>query len=230
MSILILATSGPRGELALAREGRALTTLPLADGAARGRGVMPAVRTLLEDQGPAGIEAILVDVGPGSFTGMRVGVTTAKALAFSLGAPLVGVLSLAALAEGVEEAQGVMAVRDAGRGRLYYAAYGPAAEGGRPTLAGPGREAAHQVAARAQGLIVVGEAASTWLAGHALDTRERAADAAAILAVGRRDLDAGRTTPPHVLAPVYLQASAPERRLAGEKDGEAPAAPLPNRP
>ena len=201
MSILILATSGSRGELALARPDGGLRVHPLADGAARGRGVMPAVRALLGDEGPAGIDGVVVDVGPGSFTGVRVGVTTAKTLAYSLGVPVVGVLSLEALAEEAPAAEAVVAVRDAGRGRLYYAHYGPATEGERALLGGPGRETEAEIARRTEG------------AGR----REGDAGAAAFLAVGRRRLAASGALSPHVLAPIYLQASAPERRRAGEE-------------
>jgi tRNA threonylcarbamoyladenosine biosynthesis protein TsaB len=64
------------------------------------------------------LEAIAVGVGPGAFTGLRIGVTTARALAHAAGLPLRPVSSLAALAAGIE-AEERLAVIDAKRGELF---------------------------------------------------------------------------------------------------------------
>jgi tRNA threonylcarbamoyladenosine biosynthesis protein TsaB len=70
------------------------------------------------------VERIAVGVGPGTFTGLRIGVATAQGLAQSSGAGLVGVSSLRALAEGVgSEPENVLAVIDARRGEVFVAAY-----------------------------------------------------------------------------------------------------------
>jgi len=69
---------------------------------------------------------IAVGVGPGSFTGLRIGVATAKALAQSLGIELAGVSTLAALARGAASAAGgrpLLAALDARRGELFAALY-----------------------------------------------------------------------------------------------------------
>jgi tRNA threonylcarbamoyladenosine biosynthesis protein TsaB len=72
------------------------------------------------------VERIAVGVGPGSFTGLRIGIATARALAQARGLPLVGVSSLEALALGAgEEEPLVLAVLDARRGEAFAAAYGP---------------------------------------------------------------------------------------------------------
>lgn len=96
------------------------------------------------------LERIAVGIGPGTFTGLRIGVAAARGLAQSLDIPLVGVSSLSALAEGVlaqdgEEPDGVVSVIDARRGEVFVAlypsgdtegAYG-AAEDGDPYVSGP---------------------------------------------------------------------------------------------
>ena len=71
------------------------------------------------------VERIAVGVGPGSFTGLRIGIATARALAQARELPLVGVSSLEALALGAGDAELVLAVLDARRGEAFAAAYGP---------------------------------------------------------------------------------------------------------
>lgn len=66
---------------------------------------------------PAQLEAVVCSAGPGSFTGLRIGVATAKGLCFALSRPLVLVSSLETLAEGAPRPS--LAVLDAGRGQLY---------------------------------------------------------------------------------------------------------------
>lgn len=90
--------------------------------------LLPLAADLLEQAGLAwsAIERIAVGVGPGGFTGLRVGVASARGLAQSLGAELVGVSSLRALAHGAmqQETTGpILAVIDARRGEVFAAAY-----------------------------------------------------------------------------------------------------------
>jgi tRNA threonylcarbamoyladenosine biosynthesis protein TsaB len=77
------------------------------------------------------IERLAVGVGPGSFTGLRIGIATARALAQARGLPLVGVSSLEALAVGACDPPLVLAVLDARRGEAFAAAW----RGGAPVLA-----------------------------------------------------------------------------------------------
>jgi N6-L-threonylcarbamoyladenine synthase len=73
---------------------------------------------------PKDIDRIAVSIGPGSFTGIRVGVGTAKGLAYSIGCDLVGVNELDILAHTVSQTPNkIMSLIDARKGRVYYSAY-----------------------------------------------------------------------------------------------------------
>jgi tRNA threonylcarbamoyladenosine biosynthesis protein TsaB len=102
---------------------------PAALGArpAHARELMPAVAEVTERAGVrfAELEAVAVGVGPGTFTGLRIGLATARALASANGLPLKPVSSLAALAEGIREAPTALAlpVIDAKRGEVFAALF-----------------------------------------------------------------------------------------------------------
>jgi tRNA threonylcarbamoyl adenosine modification protein YeaZ len=80
----------------------------------------PAIRAALDDAGVAlaDVEAVVTGLGPGPFTGLRVGIVTAAALADARGLPVVGVCSLDAVGSGARTV-----VTDARRKEVYWAAY-----------------------------------------------------------------------------------------------------------
>lgn len=220
--VLVLATSGPEAEVGLAGGAAgAFERRALGTGAARGRGLLPAIRDLLAS-GRIGADrplcGIAVDVGPGSFTGVRVGVTAAKTLAWALKVPVVGVVSLAALAAGAPEEATVLALRDAGRGTVYAALFGPGEPYARAVLRAPERVPDTALRSWPAEALAVGEDAARLVTTAGLPQRAVAgtADAAAVLALGLPRLRAGAGDDPATLVPVYLQASAPERLRAGE--------------
>jgi len=89
--------------------------------------VMPAIEKLMGDceMKPADLEKIVVAKGPGSYTGVRIGVTIAKTLAWTLNVPLVGISSLEALAAGVGRYFDgcISPLFDARRGQIYTGLY-----------------------------------------------------------------------------------------------------------
>ena len=104
--------------------------------------------------GLADLERIGVGVGPGSFTGLRIGIATARALGHSAGLPVVAVSTLGALAVAASEAS-VLAVLDARRGEAFVALW----EGGREVVA-PRAVAPEQLAqAAARATLAVGDGA-----------------------------------------------------------------------
>jgi len=135
--ILALSTSTPQfGAAVMTREGTVLGEV--ASGVARRhfRGFMPAVDQLIDRCGKSldELEAIVVARGPGSFTGLRVGLAAAKGMAHGLGVPVVGVSSLEALARRIPFSDlPVCAVIDSRRGELFCGLYRRSAPG--PTTA-----------------------------------------------------------------------------------------------
>ena len=126
MKVVALETSGTQGSVALLDETTVLFERRLPTGQRTARSLLPTLEAMLNDQGwrPADVELVGATTGPGSFTGLRIGVVTAKTFAYATGAKLVGVHTLAAIAAGVGEVAGrLWAVLDAQRGELFVALF-----------------------------------------------------------------------------------------------------------
>jgi tRNA threonylcarbamoyladenosine biosynthesis protein TsaB len=130
MLLLIADTSGKSGCVALARAPscsdyvKVIESVPLTGGTFSAE-LVPQIASLLEKHGfaKANIDAFVVASGPGSFTGLRVGLAVIKGLAEVLSEPIVPVslLEVVALASGCEGR--VIATMDAGRGEVYAGEY-----------------------------------------------------------------------------------------------------------
>ena len=127
MTFLALDTSGTFCVLALAEDDSSLRAVSFFESKrSLSRRLLGEVDGLLTRNGLtlADMTAFAVGLGPGSFTGVRVGVTTAKTLAQVLNKPLVGVGTLDAYAEGLSALNGViLPVLPSRRGEVYAAAY-----------------------------------------------------------------------------------------------------------
>jgi tRNA threonylcarbamoyladenosine biosynthesis protein TsaB len=101
--------------------------------------LMPAIDHVLRGAGTtyADLESIAVGIGPGTFTGLRIGVATARALAHAAEIPLRPVGSLAALAAGLDGERNRLALIDAKRGELFAALHTPEGEHWEPFVATP---------------------------------------------------------------------------------------------
>ena len=206
--------------------------------------ITPIVRDLLIETatGMRALDRLVVDVGPGRFTGLRVGLATIRAMAFGLDVPVVPLTSLEILAgaddlRSLDGAAGephptVTAVVDARREEVFQQTYVGAVAVGEPVVGRP--EALAPLAAG----IVVGDGADRYAAHYraagldALPARNPTAAAMLALSAGRP----GRPGP--TIEPLYLRgpdanpnvrtrptsaASPPAGRLAGEPAGETVA-------
>jgi tRNA threonylcarbamoyladenosine biosynthesis protein TsaB len=98
--LLALDTATPQGSVALLRDGQPVTVLPLAPGREQEQTLFVVLQTALNQNGlgSQSIAAFAASSGPGSFAGVRVGLTAVKALAEALGRPAFGVSTLRAMA------------------------------------------------------------------------------------------------------------------------------------
>ncbi len=125
-AVLAIDTSSSLGGVAVCRADQILFHRSLGEGLRHGRLLIPAVDEALKGAGLrlADIDAIACGIGPGSYTGTRVGVMTAKALAFGANKPCIPVSSLAALALGLRgRADCIIPAQDARRDEIYTAVY-----------------------------------------------------------------------------------------------------------
>jgi tRNA threonylcarbamoyladenosine biosynthesis protein TsaB len=129
MLLLAIDTSGKQGSIALAKCGAGescaiVEIVPLAGGTFSA-GLVPQIAALLKKHGHSknDLEAFAVTSGPGSFTGLRVGLAAIKALAEALQKPIVAISLLEAVARSAASRGRVLAALDAGRGDVYVGDY-----------------------------------------------------------------------------------------------------------
>jgi tRNA threonylcarbamoyladenosine biosynthesis protein TsaB len=176
--------------------------------------LLPSVEKLFAQAGASKdeVSAVFVCIGPGLYTGLRVGVTTAKAMAHALGVPIVGVgrLELDAYPHATFEGD-IVAVHKAGRGELAWASYrgAPWREVVPPTLSKP-EELATDVRAPTLFVGEIDDALAELLGDLAVVASPaasvRRAGGLAELAYPR--LAAGEVDEAALLSPVYLRPPA----------------------
>lgn len=166
------------------------------------------------DGGFARIERIGVTVGPGSFTGLRVGLAFALGLGAALDRPVVGISTLDALAASAGDARAVAALIDARRGQVYARFW----IDGRPT--GPAEalpldRAAQRVAALGPGAVLIGSGTGL-VSALAPETAISAPDGPEPVALARLTAAADPATA--TARPLYLRApdATPPTRLPGQ--------------
>ncbi len=157
MKTVAISTSSDAGSVAIREDGRILAGREFPSGILHGQALLPAIADLFAAAGwkPAGFDVVAVDIGPGSYTGCRIGIMAAKILARETGAALIGIPSLAAIAfQAAAGRPAAVAVSlDARRGRVYAALYriDPAAPDPAIPLVSPSIETASAWAEISQG-------------------------------------------------------------------------------
>lgn len=225
------ATSRPSAALLA---GERVLALRIAESQASAAAVvLPQVDGVLSEAGVAlgDVSLFAVTIGPGSFTGLRVGLATVKGLAFETDTPVAPVPTLAALCRTAGSAKApVVALLDARRGEAYAAAYGPASQAadeapeGDAVLLPEGLYAVSDLASRlGPAWRVTGDAASLLVAACRAQGRQPPAAAPgeplapAVGRLGLRLLAQGGARPAAGLVPHYLRRAEAEVRRTGER-------------
>jgi tRNA threonylcarbamoyl adenosine modification protein YeaZ len=216
--ILAIDTSSDNASLALVKDGRVLAEANWRCQQNHTVELLPRLVNLL-DEAKAGINSIsgvVVARGPGSFNGLRVGISTAKGLAFSLGVPIVGISSLEVVAYGhAETGLPVCPIFNAGRGEIAAAIYQKNDNNWRQLVA----EHITTLDALCSGIttktVFCGEFIPQLASELKKKLKERAIVAATdpprarlLAALGKRRLDAGDHDNPISLQPLYLRRPA----------------------
>jgi len=215
--ILALDTATEKGSLALDADGRLLAEFFLDSPGTYLQHLLPGVEELLRAAGHnlKELDAIAVSQGPGNFTGLRIGLATAKGLAWALSRPLAPVPTLEALAaQCPSQPHPTAVIMDAKREEVYLGLFQGPGELPRP-LSEPQRLPVDHLPALLQppllltgpGLSAYGDflkkhlsPAITWAPPELHHPR-----AATIARLGRLRLQQGLTVPPPQLVPAYLR-------------------------
>ena len=231
MKLLALESSAKAASCAVFAGGELLASAWQAAGLTHSRTLLPMVEDMLRNCGlaAADMDAFAVAAGPGSFTGLRIGVSAVKGLAWGLEKPCIPVSTLEAMAWPLAHLEGnIVCAMDARRQQIYNAVF--LAEGGELTRLREDRavsleDAAADLAALGEPLTIVGDGAA--LCGDFFREKNIPCRLAPVhlrlqSAVGV-GLAACRLWPdgavdPQALAPVYLRLSQAEReRMEREK-------------
>jgi tRNA threonylcarbamoyladenosine biosynthesis protein TsaB len=230
--ILAIETSAQAGSVALLAGPTLVTQAVLPTDRRSAQSLAPAIDELLRTAGvkPAELGLVATTIGPGSFTGLRVGVTTAKTLAYAVGCQCLGVDTLEVIAwqaaanRTTEESIGELhAVLDAQRKELFLARF--RLEGSEPVRLGENTivPAAEWLASLKPGTLVSGPGLMRFVdqipAGVLITPAEhREPTAATVGQLAHRDYERGRRDDLWKLMPHYLRPSAAEEK-AGRKPG-----------
>ncbi len=231
MLILALESSAKAASAALVKDGRLLAQASQCSGLTHSRTLLPMAEDMLKNAELSldAVDLFAVAQGPGSFTGVRIGVSAVKGLAWALDKPCVGVSTLEAMSwHGLSAGGLICPVMDARRGQVYNALF--EIEAGRPRRLCPDRpialaELAEELRGLGRSPFLVGDGAAlaaAFLEKEGLPFRLapdnlvwQSAWGVALAAQGKPADSA------HELLPVYLRLSQAERerqeRLAKEE-------------
>jgi tRNA threonylcarbamoyl adenosine modification protein YeaZ len=227
MRALAVDTTGAHGSVALVAEGELVALVGIRETSPRhAERLLPTIESLL---GRLSLELSQIDgfavaVGPGSFTGLRIGIASVEGLSFATGKPVAGVSALEATAFRFRHLPGlIVSIIEAYRGEVYGAAY--------RSRSGLLQQEVEPVCATASDFLAALPEPPSIVAGTAIVRHREAiersapgvrmADASFFLAeevarIGEAKLAAGGSAPLGGLTPIYIRPPEAERKLSGK--------------
>jgi tRNA threonylcarbamoyladenosine biosynthesis protein TsaB len=229
---LAIETSGRIGSVAIVEEGRVLAEASFEHGLQHAALIVPKIDELCRAQGwsASDLREIYVSAGPGSFTGLRIGITMAKTLAFATGAKIVAVPTVNVLAENApNHAKNLVIVLDAKRDQIFTARFSPSSLAGEDR--GEGSAWIENEPAHLDSLSSMLEKSPrpVHLLGEGIPYHEKfipkndasiiitssdlwRAQAAAVAKLGHTMARANQFTDPFVLTPIYIRRPEAEEK------------------
>ncbi len=225
MTILGIETSTMTGSVALMDEERLIAEYTLNLAETHTSRLMPAIDRVLKDAFLTikDLDGIAVSLGPGSFTGLRIGIATAKGLAQGLNIPIVGIPTLDGLAFNLFNCKDLVCpLLDARKGEVYYALYKNGKRLSKYMAYEPG-ELLEKIGLRIKGqglrVIFLGDGIEVY--GDLIKKRlgrkaifaskaQRLPNAASITELGLKKLRRGKKSELLTLKPIYIRPSEAE--------------------
>ncbi len=218
--LLLLETSSRRGLVAVAAGAQLRGVRRLDESRRHARDLAPAVAELLREQNwkARELDAVIVGRGPGSYTGLRVGLMSARALAYATGCALVGIDTFAIIArQAPADCPHLDVLADAQQDRVYVQSFARASAGWQPASELVIRPFAVWLAERGPAAWASGPGLAKWLASVSgtvpivpREAWEPGVDS--LLALGLARFEAGGRDDPFVLEPLYLRGSSAEEQ------------------
>lgn len=225
--LLILETSGRTGQVALAFGAQVCARRALDETRRHARDLAPAVAELLAGQGwkPRDVHGVFVSRGPGSYTGLRIGVLSAKVFAYATGCALLALDTFAAVAlRAPAEAVTLDVLADAQQEKVYVQSFVRSGTGYTPRSPLAIRPFADWLAGRDPQAWVTGPGLRKWQDELPPDVpvvaaERREPDVESLLRLGLARYQAGERDDPWTVEPLYLRPSSAEEQWQARQGG-----------
>jgi len=224
---LAIETSGRIGSVALVEDGIVLAEETFPHGLQHAARIVPAIDQLCKqlDWKSTDFKEIYVSAGPGSFTGLRIGITLAKTLALATGASLVAVPSVRVLVENAPaDASHVIIVLDAKRDQIFTASFARQPDGWNPVEPAQLSSLAEILTKSPRLVHLIGEGIpyhqkfipESDPGIHVVDEAHWRPQASAVARLGWQMARAGTFTDMMKLTPIYIRRPEAEEKLDGK--------------